>query len=64
VKIPEGRELAAQVLVAVFVFVVCGIALFIAFGIESPAMQLGVGVSVMGLIFLLGLRIGGKKPGD
>jgi len=63
-KIPKGKELVAQVLTAVFVLAVCGAALFIALGIRSPTVQLGLGLSVLGLVFLIGLRIGGRGPGE
>jgi hypothetical protein len=64
VKIPEGRELVGQLLVSLFVFVVCGIVLFIAIGMNSAAVQLAAVISVLVLVFLIGLRVGGKKPGD
>lgn len=63
-KIPEGRGLAAQVLVSLFVLVVCGTVVVIAFQAGSPAGMIGALVAVLGLIFLVGLRIAGRAPGD
>jgi hypothetical protein len=63
-KIPEGQELLTQAAVAVFVFVVCAVILFIAFSTRSPAVQLVAVVSTLGLVFLIGLRLGARAPGD
>jgi hypothetical protein len=64
VKIPEGGELAAHTLASLFVLVVCGIVLFIAFQAGSSARTIGALVPFLGLIFLVGLRIAGRVLGD
>ena len=63
-KIPEGRELAGQMLVSLFVLVACGIVVIIAFQAGSPAGIIGALVAVLILFFLIGLRIAGRAPGD
>jgi len=63
-NIPEGQELLTQAVVAIFVFVVCATVLFIAFSTRSAIVQLVAVVSVLGLVFLIGLRLGARTPGD
>jgi hypothetical protein len=63
-RIPQGAELAAQALVAGSVFVVFGMVLLAAFEVGSPSGTVAAVTSILGLVFLIGLRMGGKAPGD
>jgi hypothetical protein len=63
-KIREGRELAFQVLVTVFFLIVIGAVSFVLFVLESPAAMFVGLLTVLGLLFLIGLRVSARRPGD
>ena len=64
VKIPEGRELRAQVLVTAFVLaVVVGVLLILAF-VDPLAAQVASLVALVAIVLMVGFRVTARVPGE